>query len=116
MTTTPAEFSAFVETVNEDEQLFALQNENGDWVVCDSVEFENSDVMPVWASAADAQLFCIDEWQSYSVASINLEQFLEEWIGDLNEDGVLIGVNWQTDSEGKELDAIEFAKLLVKAL
>ncbi|WOH37270.1 DUF2750 domain-containing protein [Thalassotalea fonticola] len=108
-------FSTFVDTVNEDEQLFALQNESGDWVVCDSAEFENSDVMPVWANSETAQQFCCDEWQDYQVASIHLEQFLEEWVSDLNEDGVLVGVDWQMDAEGAELDAIEFAKLLVKA-
>lgn len=109
------QYKKFVATVDENQQLFALQNELGEWVVCDSAEFENADVMPVWASAEDAKKFCIDEWQDYNVADIHLELFLEDWISDLNDDGVLVGVNWQVDEDGAEMDAIEFAKLLVKA-
>lgn len=116
MTDNASKFANFVATVNEEQQVFALQNPDGDWVVCDSAEFEDADVMPIWSSEKNAQQFCIDEWQGYHVGCISLELFLEEWINDLNEDGVLVGVEWQIDSEAAELDAIEFAKLIVKAL
>ncbi len=115
MSDNQANFAEFGNTINESERVWALQNSDGDWVVCDSSEFENADVMPVWAKEEDAQKFCVDEWQDYQVASIPLDDFLEEWIGDLNEDGVLLGINWQLDEEGIELDAIKAAKLLINA-
>ncbi len=108
-------FTKFIAQLTEENKLWALQNEAGDWVVCDSAEFEDADVMPVWADAETATSFCVDEWQTYSAAAIDLEDFLEDWISDLNEDGVLIGVDWQVDAEGIELDAIKFAKLVVDA-
>ncbi|WP_371188652.1 DUF2750 domain-containing protein [Thalassotalea maritima] len=109
------QFTPFVDMVNEEEKLFALQAEDGEWVVCDSAFYEDADVMPLWGSAEDANKFCVDEWADYQVAEIPLETFLEEWVSDLNDDGVLIGVNWQLDENAEEMDAIEFAKLLVKA-
>ncbi len=42
-----------------------------------------------------------------------LEEFLEYWVSDLNDDGVLIGVDWQTNEECLELDPIVLAKDLV---
>lgn len=109
------DFTTFVATVNEEAKIWALQNADGDWVVCDSAEFERADVMPIWSNAETAKQFCVDEWHDYNAASIMLEEFLEEWIADLNEDGVLLGVEWQIQGECAELDAIEVAKLIVDA-
>ena len=108
-------YNDFVELVNEEEQVWALQNQEGEWVVCDSSEYEDADVMPIWGNADNAKSFCIDEWQDYQVASITLEDFLEEWISDLNTDGVLIGLDWQLDAQSVEMDPITVAKLIVKA-
>lgn len=110
-----ANFTQFCDAINEDELIWALQNQDGDWVVCDSSEFENADVMPIWANEANAQTFCVDEWQDYNAASIPLEEFLEDWISEFNDDGVLLGVDWKLDQEGIELDPIDVAKLIVKA-
>ena len=110
------QYASYIDTINEEETLYALQNSDGEWVVCDSADFEEADVFPLWANEQDAQAFCIDEWQEYKVASIQLDDLLEEWISDFHSDGVLIGIDWQLDQDGVEMDAIEYAKLLVKAL
>ncbi|NMP15063.1 DUF2750 domain-containing protein [Thalassotalea sp. Y01] len=112
---TEQDLDTYLDTINEEQRLYALTTSEGDWVVCDSDQDFN-DVMPLWADAEQAKSFCVEQWQDYQVGEISLEQFLEEWVGDLNEDNVGIGINWRLDQVGLELNAIDFAKLLVKAL
>ncbi|NMH63666.1 DUF2750 domain-containing protein [Shewanella salipaludis] len=106
--------AGFIENVKQDQILWGLQDETGEgWVVCDSSEFEDTDVMPLWSSQAAAKSHCSDEWQDYQAVAITLDEFLEFWVSDLNDDGVLIGVDWETDQDCFELDPIVLAKELV---
>ena len=83
-----------------------------EWVVCDSSEFEDTDVMPVWSTEAAAQAQCIDEWPEYVAFEITLAEFLEVWVEDMSEDGVRIGPNWDEELDGVELDVLELVKAL----
>ncbi len=114
MTDSNPVLASFIENVTEHQAVWALQDETGEgWVVCDSSEFNETDVMPLWSSAEQAKEHCTDEWQAYQVAKITLEELLEYWIQDLHDDGVLVGVDWQADQECLELDPITLAKNLV---
>lgn len=85
-----ANFKLFIEEVRESGQVWGLRY-GEDWVVCRSAEFEDADVMPLWSAEVDARLHCVDEWADYEPEVIELEEFLDIWINDLNEDDVLIG-------------------------
>ncbi|UCX04683.1 DUF2750 domain-containing protein [Shewanella sp. HL-SH8] len=106
--------TSFIESVKKHQIVWGLQDETGEgWVVCDSSEFEETDVMPLWSSEATAKSHCTEEWAEYTAVSITLVDFLEYWVGDLNDDGVLVGVNWESDQECFEIDPIVLAKSLV---
>ena len=107
-----ANFQLFIEEVRESGQVWGLRY-GEDWVVCRSAEFEDADVMPLWSAEGDARLHCVDEWADYEPEVIELEEFLDIWINDLDEDDVLVGPNWNADLEGQELEPIELAKALV---
>ncbi|CAM4446991.1 DUF2750 domain-containing protein [Shewanella livingstonensis] len=114
MTEQTAALSSFIESVRQHQVLWGLQDETGEgWVVCDSSEFEETDVMPLWSSEAAARSHCTDEWADYNPVTITLTDFLEYWVSDLNDDGVLIGVNWEAEQECLEIDPIVLAKELV---
>ncbi|WP_229359770.1 DUF2750 domain-containing protein [Ferrimonas aestuarii] len=100
----------FVDATFDGRGFYALTN-GDEWVICDSAKFEDADVLPLWSTEAGAKEHCIDEWEAYQVAKIELEEFFEEWLNDLNQDGVLIGCDWQLSLEGEEMDAMELAKL-----
>ncbi|WP_299496044.1 DUF2750 domain-containing protein [uncultured Shewanella sp.] len=105
----------FINNVKEQQRVWGLQDKAGEgWVVCDSAEFENTDVMPLWSNETQAKSHCTEEWAEYQAVSISLESLLEEWISDLNDDGVLIGVNWIENQPCLEVDPIELATALVK--
>jgi Protein of unknown function (DUF2750). len=85
-----------------------------DWVVCDSNDFAETDVLPLWSSEEAARAHCVEEWSDYSPVAIDLEIFFDEWVNDLGEDGVLIGTNWNDDLDGLEVDPLELAKDLAE--
>jgi hypothetical protein len=91
--------------------VWALQDKaSEDWVVLDSPNFENTEVMPLWSTAKLAQAHCIDEWSDYTPCEITLADWFEFWLEDLNEDGVIIGVDWQGDDECVEMELAEFTQ------
>ena len=109
---TPA-LAAFIENVKDSQCIWGLQDETGEgWVVCDSVEFEDTDVMPLWSSEDKAKAHCSDEWANYQPAAIPLVDFLEYWVSDFNDDGVLVGIDWDGENDCSELDPIELAQEL----
>lgn len=113
--------STFLSDVKNAQSFWALQEKSGeDWVVLDSINFENTEVMPLWSSEALAQKHCTDEWQQYLPMKITLSDWLEYWLEDLSEDGVIVGINWQEQSsetdenEYLEIDLAEFSQSLAE--
>jgi len=103
----------FLAQVKPTQTLWALQDKaSEDWVVLDSIAYENTDVMPLWSSTELAKSHCIDEWENYIPCEISLSDWLEFWLEDLIEDGVIIGVNWQGDDEYLEMELADFTQAL----
>jgi hypothetical protein len=113
--------NTFLSDVKDTQSFWALQEKSGeDWVVLDSINFENTEVMPLWSNEALAKKHCIDEWQEYVPTKITLRDWLEFWLEDLSEDNVIVGINWQEEStsavenEYLELDLAEFSQSLAE--
>jgi hypothetical protein len=108
--TPPADFMAQVQVA---QTIWALQDQASEgWVILDSINFENADVMPVWSTIELAKSHCVDEWQDYVPMAISLADWLEFWVEDLAEDNVLIGVEWRDGGEYLELELAEFSQIL----
>ena len=108
-----ANYDLLLTQARETGVLWSLQF-GEDWVVCDSNEFAETDVLPLWSSEEAARTHCVEEWADYTPVAIDLETFFEEWVNDLGEDGVLIGTNWNDDLDGLEVDPLELAKDLAE--
>lgn len=103
--------SQFIQTVKSTQHIWALHDKASDgWVILDSINFENTDVMPLWSSEQLASKHCTDEWQDYSPVKISVADWLEFWVEDLAEDNVMIGVDWQGDEEYLEIELAEFSQ------
>ncbi|SUQ29186.1 Protein of uncharacterised function (DUF2750) [Vibrio vulnificus] len=59
----------------------------------------------------DAMAHNVEEWADFEVLEIPLDIFVEDWLITLDEDGVLVGVNWNAQLEGKEIEPSELAKM-----
>jgi hypothetical protein len=113
--------STFLVDIKNNQSFWALQEKSAeDWVVLDSINFENTEVMPLWSSQELAQKHCVDEWQEYVPTKITLSDWLEFWLEDLSEDGVIVGINWQEETSDTddntyvELDLAEFSQALAE--
>lgn len=106
---------SFLKQVKDTQELWALQDKNSeDWVVLDSVNFENTEVMPLWSTEELAKSHCVEEWADYVPAAISVADWMEFWVEDLLEDGVIIGLNWQENEDCFELELPEFTQALAE--
>ncbi len=107
---------AFFAQVKSSQTLWALQDTaTQGWVIIDSENYEETDVMPLWSSAEEAQQQCVETWSNYQPAAISIAQWLEFWVEDLAEDHVMIVINWQPESpENNELELTEFSQQLAE--
>lgn len=86
--------------------IWGLQGPEG-WALCASEKYDGSDVMPLWSSESFARVHCVDDWQNYQPIAIELEEFLEDWLPGMHEDVLLVGVNWNSELEGDEMEPID---------
>jgi hypothetical protein len=107
-----SQLQLFIDNSKKSQIIWGLQDsKTSDWVVCDSAEFDDTDVMPLWSDESAAKAYCTDEWTGYQAVSISVDDYLEHWVSDLNDDGVLLGLNWRVEDETVvETDPIDLAK------
>ena len=106
--------TAFLDEVKPTQQLWALQDKKSeDWVVLDSLNYDETEVMPLWSNEELATQHCTEEWADYVAIAISLADWLEFWIDDLVEDDVVIGINWLDEEDDLEIDLPEFTQALV---
>ncbi|MCP5076957.1 MAG: DUF2750 domain-containing protein [Psychromonas sp.] len=107
--------TAFLNDVKPTQTLWALQDKNSeDWVVLDSLQFEETDVMPLWSTQALAEVHCIEEWKDYTATKISLADWFEFWVDDLLADNVVIGLNWGDEAGDVEIDLAELTQALTE--
>ena len=85
----------FVEKVRVSEVIWALGAEDNGFVVCDSNQFDDTDVLLLWESEEAAKAQC-----------------KEAWVEDLNEDDALVGINWNDDQVCVEIEPTGLARAL----
>jgi hypothetical protein len=106
-----ANYQRFIEGIQESGRVWGLQSAEG-WMVVDSTEYEDSEVMPFWSDEAYAGVHCSGEWADFKPVAMDLAEFVEDWLVGMDEDGVLVGPNWNADLEGLEIEPMEIAKRL----
>ncbi|AZQ83711.1 DUF2750 domain-containing protein [Colwellia sp. Arc7-635] len=110
---TETTLKSFLNQIKENQIIWALQDKaSEDWVVLDSINFEDTDVMPLWSTEALAKSHCIEEWAEYIPVAITVADWMEFWVEDLLEDGVIIGLDWQENEDCFELELAEFTQSL----
>ncbi|WP_341502440.1 DUF2750 domain-containing protein [Gallaecimonas sp. GXIMD4217] len=103
MSSSNAQYKAFLDAIHQGQQVWGLQSEEG-WLVCASSDFENTEVMPFWSSKEGAERHCNEEWTAYEASAVPLAEFAGAWLAELDEEGILIGTDWDADLEGPEIE------------
>ena len=107
-----ANHERFVREVRASGLVWGLKSEQG-WAVCESGEYEGTDVYPFWSDETDASRHCSDEWADYVPASLDLGLFIDTWLAGMSEDGVLVGTNWDKELSGLEVEPDDLARELL---
>lgn len=101
-------YKIFLKTIHETETVWGLKSDNG-WIITESTEVENADVMPFWSHKAYAKALAVEEWAEYIPTEINVDQFINSWLKGMHNDSILVGINWNQNLIGKEMEPLELA-------
>ncbi|GAB1256107.1 DUF2750 domain-containing protein [Aurantivibrio plasticivorans] len=101
--------SAFFADAIELGCIWGLEGPDG-WALCPSDKYTSTDVIPFWSQPEYAKDHCRDEWADYQVVPVSLEEFLEEWLPGMHEDVFLVGVNWDDELSGAEIEPLDLLK------
>lgn len=107
--------SAFIEAAIRNGAVWGLEHPEG-WALAASVEYEESFVMPFWSNEQAARVCVSEEWAEYTVSGLPLEDFIQRWLPGMQEDGYLVGIDWDVDTAGPEVEPEELAEALETAL
>ncbi|GGG32302.1 hypothetical protein GCM10011344_36530 [Dokdonia pacifica] len=101
----------FIKTISESEIVYALKNKNG-FATSSSIHFEDDKGFPIglicfWAEKAFAKSCIKEDWATYKVIKIHLSDFMENWCIGMENDGLLIGVEFDQNMFGYEAEPLE---------
>lgn len=98
-------YERFIDQANELEIVWNLQSEDG-FALCESSEFDDTQVMPFWSLEKEASAACVEDWKGYKPNPIRLDDFIDAWLHGLDEDGLYVGINWSAELEGAEVEPV----------
>ncbi len=107
-------YDAFIENSLETGCIWGLEGEDG-WALCPSAHSEDIHTIPLWSDPEAARVHCKDEWGHYKVVPISLEELLDEWLPGMHEDVLLVGIDWNNDMEGEEVEPLDLLEDIDKA-
>lgn len=99
-------YEKFVERVSLSQGVWGLKSDDG-WAIVESNAYEDTGVMLFWSDKAYAKQCAAEEWDHYIPTLITLENFVQLWLHGLEEDELLVGVNWNKDLVGLEAEPLE---------
>lgn len=107
-----ANYDRFVSRVSSGGIVWGLKHRKG-WAVCPSNEYE-CELYLFWSDEAYARQHCVDEWSDYVPTPINLDAFLNNWLPGMERDELLVGVQFNADMAGLEVEPSQLAEDLSK--
>ena len=84
------QYEYFLKKVADFEEVWSLKDDKG-WV---TLGIGGDIFFPIWPKKEFADICISDEWNNCYPESIELEEFLEYWIGGLKEDNIRITIMW----------------------
>ncbi len=73
-------------------------------------EGENGDpaeILCVWSDSKSAEACAQEDWEGYKASQISLSDFIGKWCLGIADDGIMAGLNLDTELIGAELDPLE---------
>ena len=114
------EYNRFIRSITGSQTLYTLVSDEGDIAECPSTEYEEDDGEPVpvfcvWHDRAQAEACKVEEWAGYQLEALPLDFFLHEWLVSMDQDAVLLGVDFDSELYGLEIEPVEVLADLLDA-
>ena len=110
--TSESNYRNFIERVQDSGEVWGLRCDEG-WAYCASNEYEDTDVLVCWSDRAYAQRHVQGDWSKHTPTAIPLDEFIDRWLQGMDDDGALVGPNWDADLCGLEVEPREIADQLI---
>lgn len=95
--------------------VWALEGDEG-FALCESEKYPQTEVMPFWSQREFAEQQVDGEWQDYRVVPVDLEEFMDDWLTGMHDDVILVGINWNAELEGVEMEPLDLLEQLEQEL
>lgn len=110
----------FLNKVSETSTVWALQD-NESYAVSVSNEFETEDGDPAgmvcfWSDKQLAKASAVDDWQNHEPVKIQLGDFVENFCIGIAHDGLMVGIDFNENMIGLEIDAFDLILEISKHL
>ncbi len=115
-----SKLDSFVKAICKSKIVYGLESEEG-FAVSNSVDYDDETGEPVevicfWSEEALADSCRKEDWANYQVVEIPLAEFMENWCIEMNNDGLLAGVDFDEALSGLEIEPLELIMELIKEL
>lgn len=108
-----ANYRRFIERVKQSRQVWGLFSQEYGFVYSASNDDEERDVLVFWSDRAYAARHAREEWAEFTPVPLDLDSFVNEMLPALQENGALVGPNWDANLCGLEIEPEELAKQLL---
>lgn len=98
----------FVKRVVDSQAVWGIQDDG--WVLAGTGS--GKEVFQVWPFEAYARRCCVGEWATCTPASIPLDEFVDSYLTDFGEKGILVGVFYTPAENGVLIPPGDLADLL----
>lgn len=105
-------YDAFIKNVVKNQIVYTLQDDQNFFAECPSEEYDDELGDPVavlcfWDSEADTLACKQDEWENFTLETVPLDEFLGNVIMDMDEYHKLVGVAFDAELYGTEIEPVE---------
>lgn len=114
MSTAGLHYHRFAEQVAQDERVFTFTCE-GELLV---YPVRGNEVVPFWSSRSQLETIQkrFPKYQKHSISEMSLSEFYE-WLAQLEDEGILVGVNWSGERlTGYDVTVADLRELLAHRL
>lgn len=96
-------YEYFIKKVVDFEEVWGLYHDG--WAI--SQDDTGKMLMPFWPKKEFAELCSIEEWSDYTPKSIDLDEFINDWLPGIKKDGYKLSIFWNNhDSAVLEVDTL----------
>ncbi|MCG7656448.1 DUF2750 domain-containing protein [Wielerella bovis] len=105
-------YTHFIQHTVRTRLVYSLQDREDFFAECPSEEYYDELGQPIavwcfWNSETDALACQQEEWENFALATFSLDEFMNEILLDMDADAKLVGVAFDKDLFGTEIEPID---------